>query len=148
MNDYTIKHLEFIHDTITRLNANSFHVKALSIMILTTLLGICVSLKKTSYFLVSISPFALFWFLDAYYLQQERKFRGIYNDVAGLSNDKVRIIVREFEMPIEQYTCGKYSYLEVFWSKTIWPFYLLPILLLLVIGYIFSQGYFLNVGSA
>jgi hypothetical protein len=74
-----------------------------------------------------------------YYLQQERKFRGIYHDVAGLSKDETRVMVRKFEMPIEQYSCGKYSDLEVFWSKTLWPFYLLPILLLLVIAYIFSM---------
>ena len=65
----------------------------------------------------------MFWFLDAYYLQQERKFRGVYNDVAGLSSEDSRLEIKDFEMPIQKYQCGKYCYFNVLFSKTIFPLY-------------------------
>lgn len=43
--------------------------------------------------------------------------------MAGLSPDDSRINVREFEMPIQKYQCGKYCYLNVLFSRTIFPLY-------------------------
>lgn len=58
------------------------------------------------YIFIAIVPAIVFWMLDAYYLQQERKFRGIYNDVAGISPEDSNIVIRDFEMPIQKYQCG------------------------------------------
>lgn len=77
----------------------------------------------------------MFWFLDAYYLQQERKFRGVYNDVVGLMSNSDRIEIKDFEMPIYQYKQGKYCYFNVLLSKTIAPLYGV-IIVGLIIGYI------------
>jgi len=131
MNKKRIKHLEFIQNIITRMNTNSFQIKGMSITITAALLALYAGSNKPLYLAVPLIPTILFWFLDTYYLQQERKFRGIYNDVAKLSNTETRIIVRAFEMPLQKYINGKYSYLNVFWSKTIWPFYFIPIIILL-----------------
>jgi len=128
-----IKHLEFIQNIITRMNTNSFQIKGMSVTITAALLALYAGSNKPLYLAVPIIPTILFWFLDAYYLQQERKFRGVYNDVAKLSNLEFRINVRSFEMPIQKYVNGKYSYPNVLWSKTIWPFYFIPIIILLFI---------------
>ena len=80
-----IKHLEFIQTVITRMNQNSFQIKGWMITIVSALLALYASSGKQIYILVAIVPTVIFWFLDTYYLQQERKFRGVYNDVAGLS---------------------------------------------------------------
>lgn len=118
-----IKHLEFVQSTITRMNQNSFQIKGWMITLVSALLALYASSEKVAYILIAIVPAIVFWFLDAYYLQQERRFRGVYNDVAGLSPDDSRINVREFEMPIQKYQCGKYCYLNVLFSKTIFPLY-------------------------
>lgn len=117
------KHLEFIQATITRMNQNSFQIKGWMITLVSALLALYASSEKTVYIIIAVVPTFVFWLLDAYYLQQERRFRGVYNDVAGLTSDDSRINVREFEMPIQKYQCGKYCYFNVLFSRTIFPLY-------------------------
>ena len=123
MDNNKTKHLEFIQSTITRMNQNSFQIKGWMITLVSALLALYASSEKVAYILIAIVPAIVFWLLDAYYLQQERRFRGVYNDVAGLSPDDSRINVREFEMPIQKYQCGKYCYFNVLFSRTIFPLY-------------------------
>ena len=85
MTEEQIKHLEFIQGIINRMNSNSFAIKGWAITIISALLALYASSSNETYVLVAIVPTILFWFLDAYYLQQERKFRGIYNDIVNNS---------------------------------------------------------------
>ncbi len=130
-----IKHLEFIQTVITRMNQNSFQIKGWMITIVSALLALYASSGKQIYILVAIVPTVIFWFLDTYYLQQERKFRGVYNDVAGLSPEDSRVDVRDFEMPVQKYQCGRYCYFNVLISRTILPLYGV-VIIGLVIAYI------------
>lgn len=128
------QHLEFIQNVITRMNTNSFQIKGLAITIVTALMVIYASTSKVIFIFLGIPPMLLFWFLDSYYLQQERKFRGVYNDVTGL---KDIIKVRPYEMPIQKYTKKidkQFSYSNVFFSKTILWLYLSIIIFLIIIG--------------
>ncbi len=118
-----IKHLEFIQATITRMNQNSFHIKGWMITLVSALLALYVSSEKTVYIIIAVLPTFIFGLLDAYYLQLERRFRGVYNDVAGLTSDDSRINVKEFEMPIQKYKGGKYCYFSALFSLTIFPLY-------------------------
>ena len=121
--DNKIKHLEFIQSTITRMNQNSFQIKGWMITIVSALLALYARSEKKLYIFIAIVPAIVFCFLDAYYLQQECRFRGVYNDVADLSTENNRVNVREFEMPIQKYKGGKYCYFRVLFSKTIFPLY-------------------------
>ncbi len=121
--DNKIKHLEFIQATITRMNQNSFQIKGWMITLVSALLALYASSEKPVYIIIAVVPTFIFWLLDAYYLQQERRFRGVYNDVAGLSSDDGRINVKEFEMPIQKYQGGKYCYFSVLFSHTTFPLY-------------------------
>jgi hypothetical protein len=138
LSNETVKHLEFIQGVITRMNTNSFQIKSWGITITAALLALYANSNNAKYLLVAIVPNLLFWFLDTYYLQQERKFRGVYNDVAGLTDVEKRIPVKLFEMPIHKYVNKKYDFFDVFDSKTILPFYLVQIILLLVGWFILS----------
>ncbi len=133
MDEVKRQHLTFIQGVITRMNTNSFQIKGWTITIVSALLALYANSFNVIYIFVAIIPVLLFWFLDAYYLQQERKFRGIYNDVAELGEVK-EIIVKPFEMPLENYKEGKYCYFNVFRSKTIAWFYGALFLFLLVGG--------------
>ena len=65
-----IKHLEMIQGVINRMALAS---------------------KDTDkmYFLISYVPVIVFWFLDSYYLLQERLYRDLYNDVRKKSNSEI-----------------------------------------------------------
>ena len=142
MNENKIKHLEFIQENIARMNQCSFQMKGWAITIVTALLALYAATTGSTgnengnviFVFVAIIPTILFWMLDSYYLQQERKFRGIYNDIAELTHEDKRIIVREFEMPLNKYDSSKYCFCNVIWSKTEWPLYLTIILGLIVAG--------------
>lgn len=121
MNEERIKHLDFIQNIITRMNTNSFQIKEWTVVLVSAMLALYVSTKNNCFILLGILPSLLFWFLDTYYLTQERKFRGLYNDVAGTTEDPKEI--KLFEMRPDLYVDGKYSYWNVFRSETIENFY-------------------------
>jgi len=129
-----IKHLEFIQDVITRMNTTSFQIKGWTITIASAILALYASTKNHNFVLVAILPVLIFWFLDAYYLTQERKFRGLYNDVAGVTENPKEI--KLFAIRPDLYTGGKYSYWNVFGSTTILRLYL-PMVLILIGIYFF-----------
>jgi hypothetical protein len=78
---------------------------------------------------VAVFPTLIFWFLDAYYLNQERKFRGFYNDVVGVTDGPKEI--KPFAMRPDLYVGGKYSYWSAFFSRTILKMYLSIIVILM-----------------
>ncbi len=129
MRPNNIKHLEFIQNVITRMNANSFQIKGWSIVIVSAMLAIYASSNNSFFFLAAVFPSIVFWFLDSYYLNQERKFRGLYNDVAGITENPKDIKI--FEMRPDLYTGGKYSYWSSFFSITILKMYLSIIVILI-----------------
>ena len=117
MTDEQLKHIEFIQNVITRMNTNSFQIKGWTITLVSALLAIFVSTKNDYFVLVAIFPAVVLWFLDAYYLMQERKFRALYDDVTGVSEQPRR--VKQVAMRPDLYTGGKYSYWSSFTSVTI-----------------------------
>lgn len=89
MDDKILKHLEFVQNTINRMSTNSFLIKGWAI----TLIGIIFGINKLegSYLFVFsdynfpieitiiIFIILLFWFTNAYFLQQERRYIFIYS---------------------------------------------------------------------
>ena len=72
MNEEKRQHLEFIQNIIARMNANSFQIKGMTITIVSALMAIYAASENISFIFIGIFPTLLFWFLDSYYLQQER----------------------------------------------------------------------------
>jgi hypothetical protein len=129
-----IKHLEFIQGIVNRMGANSFQMKGWMITIVSALLAFYSSTGQKSILLFAILPTVLFWGLDTYYLQQERKFRGMYNDVSKVTENPPEI--KPFAMPLNLYTGGKYSFSDCFTSQTILPLYLFVVAVLLAVNFI------------
>lgn len=136
MREDKIKHLELIQNNITRMNQNSFLLKGWMITIVAAMLALFAESNNNTYMWIAIGPTIIFWLLDAYYLQQERKIRGVYNDVAEISPEDERKVIKDFEMPIHKYQCGKYCYFNVMWSFTISAVYVPVIIGLVVAGII------------
>ena len=115
-----IKHLEMIQNIITRMNTNSFQIKRMAILVVSAILVFSASDKTPNLALVAIFPLLLFWYLDSFYLNQERKFRGLYNDLVKGNPKKIK----PFQMRIDLYTEGEYSFWSAFLSRTICSTYL------------------------
>ncbi|MGI5195582.1 hypothetical protein ACQEVY_18340 [Streptomyces sp. CA-288835] len=76
-----IKHLEFIQATITRMGTNSFLVKGWSLTLAVGLLALAGSRSSWQIAAVGVVPLFCFWYLDCFFLRQERAFRRLYDDV-------------------------------------------------------------------
>lgn len=116
MTQEQLKHLDYIQSVINRMADNSFKIKGWFVTLISALMALYVSSDKSWFLLVAFIPIFIFWFLDAYYLQQERKFRSLYDDV---TRKKVRL----FSMNVQSYTSSMCSFHMSFWSKTICPLY-------------------------
>ncbi len=131
MNQETITHLQFIQNIIDRMNRNSFQIKGWCVAIVSAFLALYANSSNPLYIYVAWFPILVLWWLDAIYLQQERKFRGVYADVVS-QNSKVA----PFQMPLHLYRGGKYTLVRVWISKTLALFYGVLMLCLVVGAYL------------
>ena len=89
MEDKKIKHLEMIEAIISRMADNSFKLKGWAIAIV-SLVGTLLSLNQNKIWLfILMVPIVAFWFMDAKYLQQERLFRRLYDQVRLQKEDEI-----------------------------------------------------------
>jgi len=82
-----VKHLELIQAVITRMAGNSALFKGWSITLATALLGLAAKDAKIQYAVLSCLPPVFFAILDAFYLRQERLFRGLYDVVRKMPDE-------------------------------------------------------------
>ena len=76
LKEYMLKEIDIIQDIIKRMALNSFMIKgwAITLVVVTLLLK---GAEKHQVWLAFI-PLLVFWFLDAYFLWQERMYRKLY----------------------------------------------------------------------
>ena len=130
-----IQHLEFIQNIINRMNSNSFQIKGWMITIVSALLALFASSDNETYIFVAAIPTLVFWFLDSYYLQQERKYRRLYEDV--LQEDSA---ISPFSLSTKDYKGGRFCLGNSFISPTIALLYGIVFLLLVILYLIFKFG--------
>ena len=117
-------HLEMIQGVINRMGSNAFAVKAWTVGLVAALLTFAAEKEATpERILVALVPVGVFWYVDAYYLRQERLFRRLY-DAVRLGEESARQ-GGPFTMSTVPYEAEAYSRLSAaFWSKTIVVLYL------------------------
>ena len=76
-----IRHLEMIQAVINRMANNSFMLKGWAVTLVAGVFALSANDANKIFFLVAYIPIVLFWFLDSYYLQLERKFKLLYNTI-------------------------------------------------------------------
>lgn len=79
--EHKLKHLEFIQTIIARMANNSFLIKGWSVTIAAAFFALAAKDSDQIFSVLAIFPILVFWYLDAYYLRQERLFRHLYNKV-------------------------------------------------------------------
>lgn len=126
-----IKHLEFIQATITRMGTNSFLVKGWALTLAAGLLALSASRLSWHLAAVGVLPLLCFWYLDCFFLRQERAFRRLYDDARRPGST-----VEPLSMNVASYL-GTMPWREVWVTPTLLLFYsplLLADLALLVLA--------------
>ena len=75
------KHLELIQGIINRMASNSSSMKGWAITLVAALFALSAQDAEQRYVYIALLPAFAFWMLDAYYLQQEKLFRKLYDEV-------------------------------------------------------------------
>jgi hypothetical protein len=140
------KELDLIQGVIKRMASNSFKVKAWMMAIIGGVVAISESaifsdgsksLSEPAAIFVSLFLVMLvlvFWYLDAFFLQTERRYRNLYQWVVKYrpQTDDYLYDLNTFKRKVSDenhnLTEGLASVLGVMRSRTLLPFYLLPLI--------------------
>ena len=87
--DRKIKHLEMIENVIERMAKNCFQLKGWAITLVTLVGALGAKESDKRFMLLAFVPIIGFWILDAFYLQQERRYRALYRSVCDTEPDKI-----------------------------------------------------------
>lgn len=135
MNEFKIKHLEFIQNVITRMNQNSFLIKGWAITLTSALFALSAKDANTNYILIAYIPVPVFWLLDSFFLMTEKKYRLLYKSVALKSPDRI-----DFDMNIDGIKEPSVKFVKSFFSMTLLPFYGLLVLVMLIAIFTIGNG--------
>jgi len=135
LKEFLLKEVEIIQDIIKRMAFNSFLIKGWTI----TLVAVTLLLKGSKYqVLIAFIPLIVFWFLDAYFLWQERLYRRLYNWVI---QNRMQTDEFLFDMNAYRFKEEEQSILRIMFSLTLGWFYgSIFILTLTYAIYIFCQS--------
>jgi hypothetical protein len=126
LKEYMIKEIELIQDIIKRMAFNSFMIKGWAI----TLVVITLLLKNTKYQVwLAFIPLIVFWFLDAYFLWQERMYRRLYEWVI---NNRLKTEEYLFDMNAYRFKNEVQSKFRIMFSITLGWFYGSIIILIII----------------
>jgi hypothetical protein len=128
-----LKHLEFLQQVITRMNANSFLVKGWAISLVAAILALEAKAPNSRY--LSLITTLIFWLLDAFYLSQERQYRSLYNAVRQKDENDIN-----FDMNATVYNSGRNKWLKSFFSFTLCIFYITILFLIAIFFILFKSG--------
>ncbi len=117
LKEYMLKEIEIIQDIIKRMAFNSFMIKGWSI----TLVVVALLLKGTKYQVgIAFIPLLVFWFLDAYFLWQERLYRKLYEWV---TTNRLKTDEYLFDMNAYRFKDKVQSRVRIMFSITLGWFY-------------------------
>ena len=117
LKEFMLKEIELIQDIIKRMAFNSFLIKGWTI----TLVSVVLLLKGPGYqILVAYIPLFLFWFLDAYFLWQERLYRRLYDWVV---QHRLETDESLFDLNAYRFKDEEQSKLRIMFSVTLGSFY-------------------------
>jgi len=118
LKEYMLKEIDIIQDIIKRMAFNSFMIKGWAI----TLVVVTLLLKGTEKYQVWIAfiPLLVFWFLDAYFLRQERMYRILYDWVI---NNRLKTEEYLFDMKTHRFENEVQPIPRIMFSITLGWFY-------------------------
>jgi hypothetical protein len=129
-------YLTILQSVISRMAANSAACKTWCITLVSVVIVIIADKGKPNYIWISIVPVAPFLVLDSYYLSLECQFRSIYNDfIRKLHADTATVEDVFYVNPKSGICATSLPILKAMVSMSIWPFYGLLALMLLIVRF-------------
>jgi hypothetical protein len=116
-----IAHLNMLQAVITRLAGNSAQCKTWCVALVSALFGLAGATKSGRIAAAAIIPIAVFGFVDAAYLANEKAYRDLYNTIVGKIRDRSYGLADRFNLSAPT-DAGHYILAVSSWS--IWPVYL------------------------
>jgi len=123
-----IKEIDLIQDIIKRLASNSFMIKGWTITIVVATL---ILKGEKSQILLAVLPTIVFWFLDTYFLRQERIYRLLFDWIVKIRptsdefifnltpHGRLKKLANDLKKPVQSF-----GFIRVMFSMTIWPLYI------------------------
>lgn len=124
------KEIDLIQNCIKRMAQNSFIVKGWMLSLITLILsfGIVKDFNEEKLCLIVLIPLLSFWFLDAFFLQVEKKYRKLYQ---WTINNREKTNDFLFDLNPKRFDNQVPSIIKIMFSKTIWPIYITTLLICL-----------------
>lgn len=132
LKEYMLKEMDIIQEIIKRMAFNSFLIKGWTV----TLVSVALLLKgDASHVWIAFIPLLTFWYLDSYFLWQERAYRKLYDWVIEkrLETDELLFDMKAAPRFGSEIQCK----VRIMFSETLLVFYG-PILAILVIALLFE----------
>ena len=132
-NKKKFKHLDYIQAIISRMGQNSFSLKGFTGAVIVALFGLIEKNDLSLKFMIMVFiVIIMFWYLDGYFLYQERLYRQLYNQVSKMKEKDIN-----FQMDISKFT-KEIKLRRAMFSKTLIVFYLsILVCLLILVSYDF-----------
>lgn len=124
------KYLEMIQNVIQRMANNSFLLKGWTVSLIVAIFALADKTMNQTYFGFTYIPIVVFWFLDAYYLQLERKYTTLFDDARQKKEVDFDLSIKAVNYKSTQKE--HLRYIKCLFSTSEWLFYI-PIALLLSI---------------
>jgi len=117
LKEYMLKEIDLIQNIIKRMASNSFMIKGWTITLVVATLLLKDDNKKI---LIAYIPLIAFWYLDSYFLRQERLYRKLYNWVI---ENRLKTKEYLFDMNAYRFSSEVNSEFRIMFSKTLFCFY-------------------------
>lgn len=117
LKEYMLKEIDIVQDIIKRMAHNSFIIKGWAI----TLVVVTLLLKGSKLqVLIAFIPLLVFWFLDAYFLWQERMYRKLHD---WIISNRLKTNEHLFDMNAYRFKDEVQSKCRIMFSMTLGWFY-------------------------
>jgi len=84
-----IKHLEMIEAVIERMAKNCFQLKGWAMTLVAAISALSSQGSDKKFIILAFVPILGFWTLDSFYLQQERKYKLLYKNIAAKKDENI-----------------------------------------------------------
>jgi len=128
--DKKVKHIEMIQGVVNRMANNSFLLKGWSVILVSALFALAAKDSDIDFIPLAYFPALAFWFLDGYFLQQERLFRKLYDRVRAMKEEDI-----DFSMDTSTVKKEVSCWACVCFSKTLFIFHGVIILAICIVMY-------------
>lgn len=128
------KHLEMIENIISRMANCSFLIKGWTLTIIAAVFGLAAKDSDIKFVIIAYIIIPCFWWLDGFYLSQERKYRALYDKVREREGTQ-----SDFSMDTREFNNGRNTWFCSIFSKTLNLFYIPLVAIVLIIMFVFTK---------